>query len=273
MNIKKTLKKLLNRPEWSHKGDFGKLLIIGGSRWYTGSPALAALAALRSGCDWATIACPEKISQTIASFSPDIITYPLPGNFLKPSHLKTLLTLSQKHDAVLIGGGMGTQKETQKLVKEFLIKTEKPCVIDADALKVQGTGFKPNFLLTPHAYEFFLLTGKRPATNLEERKALVKNQAKSLGCAILLKGSKDVISNGIDVLVNKTGNPFLTKAGTGDTLAGICASLLSQGFSVLESGFLASYINGKAGELASKEFGPGILASDLIKKIPLVIQS
>ena len=122
------------RESTAHKGQFGKVLVIGGNEMYSGSPALAALAAIRTGCDLATVAAPQRAADIIAGFGPDLITYPLKGDWLNPWHLKDCLNLAKNATSVVIGGGIGRLPQTMDFVRRFLQKNELPCVIDADAL-------------------------------------------------------------------------------------------------------------------------------------------
>ena len=256
------------RPD-SHKYDFGSLLIIGGSKLYSGSPALAALAAYRAGVDLVTVVAPRRAADIIASFSPDLIAYPLKGDYLNSGHLKELLKLAKSKTAVVIGGGLCRRKETLKTVAEFLKKTKLPCVIDADAIYAVAEykpTLRPNSIITPHAYEFYVLGGKEP----REEEA-VKELASKLNATILLKGNIDIISNGREVALNETGCPEMTVGGTGDTLAGICGALLAQSINGFDAACCAAYINGKAGSLAAKEKKQGLTATDLIEKIPKIL--
>lgn len=283
---KSILKKIYQtRPKDSHKYDFGYLIVVGGSQLYSGSPALVAMSAMRAGVDLALVIAPERAANIIASFSPNLITYPLKGHDLSPEHLSALLTLTKtakkvSHGKVglVIGGGVGRDEETQKTVKEYLSKIDIPAVIDADAIwavskdreKFRGK----NFVLTPHLYEFFVLSGiDLFSSKLEEKIKAVKKIAQEFSWTIILKGNIDIISDGKNVFLNKTGTPAMTVGGTGDTLAGICGCFLSQGFDPITSASAAAYINGKAGEIAEKSYGVGLLASDLIKFIPKAIKN
>jgi NAD(P)H-hydrate epimerase len=263
------------RKKWSHKGDFGKLLIIGGGNKYSGSPALAALAAYRTGVDLVTVAAPGRAANIIASFSPDIITHPLKGDFLNPDHVRELLDMEKHTDAVVIGGGLGRNKETDNAVLGFLKKSNIPCVIDADAIHVLADDadiIKKKWILTPHSIEFKSLTREEPEPNVEDRSRLVKYFSSKFNTTILLKGSIDVISDGNALFANSTGNPYMTKGGTGDVLAGICGALLATGASPLDAACAAAYINGIAGNMTAKKYGPGMLASDMISFISEVIK-
>lgn len=278
MHITKGLVKKLypKREPWAHKGQFGKLLIIGGSKLYSGSPALAALAAIRSGCDLATVAAPQRAADIVAGFGPDLITHPLKGDWLAPAHLKECLELEKNATAAVIGGGINRHSQTLDLVRRFLQKTSLPCVVDADALhailRAMALKLKPNFLLTPHAREFEVLTDMLPSQNMSRRAEQVRSLAERLGCTVLLKGHIDVISDGSSIATNQTGNPYMTKGGTGDTLAGIAGAFLARGHSTLLSGCAAAYINGLAGDLAAQELGESLMALDLVDAIPKVLK-
>ena len=267
-----------SRPDWSHKGDFGKLLGIGGNRRYTGAPALCSLAALRAGCDLTRTACPESISSVVASFSPDLIAEPLEGDFLGLDNLPVLLRLADDFDAVCIGSGLGRVFTTMQTVIKFLEKVNKPCVVDADAVHAVAYSLdrifpkkSRNLILTPHSNEFFSLTRVKPKPD-KSRIGLVQRCAKKLGTTILLKGHRDVISDGKNIAINSTGNPSMTVGGTGDVISGICGALLARGITPYRAACAAAFIAGSAGDLAAKDKGPGLLATDVIEKIPDVIK-
>lgn len=273
---KKLIKKIFKpRDKWSHKGDFGSLLVIGGSKKYSGSPAFNALAAYMTGVDLVTIAAPTRAANIIASFSPDLITHPLEGNYLNDTHLDDIFFLTKDVNAVAIGGGLERNEGTLVTVRRILKGLTLPCVIDADGIHAVTKDKKvlnKDCILTPHSNEFYVLTGKKPEPDIKKRVDLVKKEASKLGCVIALKGYVDVISDGKQVMINKTGNPYLTVGGTGDTLTGICGALLARGIDPFDAACVACYINGKAGDLAAKKLGEGLMASDLIKEIPNVIK-
>ncbi len=271
------------RPADSKKYDFGLLVVIGGSEFYSGSPALSAMAAFRAGVDMVRIIAPKRAADIIASFSPNLAAYPLEGNWLDKKHLATLLALTESAKAVaggkaavVIGGGMGRTKETQEAILEYLSQVSVPVVIDADA--IHAVGEKPeiiagrNFLITPHTYEFFILTGKEVYQLPDEEKIkIVQAEAARLKTTIVLKGKLDIISDGKEVAIDKAGTPFMTVGGCGDTLAGIAGALLSRGINIFEAGCAATLINGLAGESAGKKFGDSMTATDLIEEIPNVL--
>jgi NAD(P)H-hydrate epimerase len=209
---------------------------------------------------------------------------PLQGDWLTKEHLATLLSMAESvkavsfdKAAVVIGGGTGRTAETQAVILEFLSQTSLPVVIDADAIHAlvknpAVVAGKP-FLITPHTYEFFVLT-KREIYKLpdEEKIKIVKAEAVRLQTTILLKGKTDIISDGKEVALSRTGSPYMTVGGTGDTLAGIAGALMARGISAFEAGQAAAFINGLAGDLAAKEFGESLIATDLIEAIPKAIK-
>jgi len=261
------------RRPWVHKDDFGRLLIIGGSKKYSGSPglnALAAMSAYKTGTDIVEVIAPKRAANIIASFSPDIIAYPLEGDYITKKHLPILLKESKNKSAFVIGGGIERNKNTLATIKSYLKKIKIPGVIDADAIyALKGKINLNNFVITPHTYEFFILTGKKPTENLKQRIQQVQQAAKKLNTTILLKGHIDIISNKKQTAINKTGNPYMTKGGTGDVLTGIIGSLIAQNNSLFLSACAAAYINGKAAELAKKK--TSLLATDLLDKISKVV--
>lgn len=281
---KKILKKIYKvRPPDSKKYDFGLLIVIGGSEFYSGSPALAALAAFKSGVDMVRIIAPQRAADIIASFSPDLASYPLEGKWLEKKHVATLLSMTESakivspgKTAVVIGGGMGRTEETQEAILEYLSQVDIPVVIDADAIHALAKNpeiiSRRNFLITPHTYEFFILT-KKEIYRLPEKEKIkhVKEETGRLRTTILLKGKTDIISDGKLVALNKTGTPWMTKGGCGDTLAGICGALLARGVDSFTAAQAAAFINGKAGEIVTKQMGEGLLATELIKVIPKVL--
>jgi len=271
------------RPRNIRKYDYGLLVVVGGSEFYSGSPALSAMAAFRAGVDMVRIIAPKRAADIIASFSPNLAAYPLEGKWLNKTHLPTLLAMTESakavargNTAVVIGGGAGRSEETQKAILKYLEEVSVPVVIDADA--IHALGKKPeivsgrNFLITPHTYEFFVLTGKEIYKLPEEEKIkMVQTEAQRLHTTILLKGAIDIISDGKGVALNRTGSPFMTKGGCGDTLAGICGALMARGLSPFTAAQAAAYINGKAGEVVAQREKEGLLATGLIEAIPEVL--
>ena len=262
------------RNPWSHKYDFGHLLIVGGNWKYSGSPAFNALAALRSGVDLATVAAPERAANIVATFAPDMITVPLKGDYLSRKHVPQLLDMikNEKVTAVAVGGGMGREKESFEAVEMLHSAADVPFVFDADAIHAIATGIKlrSQDIVTPHAGEFQALTGIKPSEEQTTRIKQAEVAARQLGCVILLKGYIDIITDGkkTEIVRKNRFTVYMTKGGTGDVLTGIVGSLLAQKIPSFQAALQAAKINGKAGEVAGKEKKAGLLASDLIELIP-----
>lgn len=267
----------------ARKYDFGLLLVIGGSDFYSGSPALSAFAAFRAGADMVRVLAPKRAADIIASFSPNLAAYPLEGKWLDEPDLATLISMTESakavsrgNAAVVIGGGLGRSKETQETIIKYLSQISLPVVIDADAIhaiiREPEIFKKKNFLFTPHIQEFFVLTGKDITDKSEQEKIdIVKKEALNLQTTILLKGGTDIISDGKEVALNRIGTPFMTSGGCGDTLAGICGALMARRIGAFPAAQAAAYINGKAGQIASEDKKEGLLAVDLIEAIPKAI--
>jgi len=266
---------LQKRPRESKKGDYGRIIIIGGSAEYSGAPALTALAALRTGADIVTVLVPERIEVPVRSFSPNLIVKSYPSDHPNRSALKENINLIEKHDVIAVGPGLGLNEDTILAVKEMLRLFDKPMVIDADGLKaIKGSLdliYGKKAVLTPHAGEFKILFNAEPPRNLEERMKKVKELAGKYSTTILLKGHIDVISNGIKVKANPTGNPAMTVGGTGDVLTGIVATFLAHTEDPLYSAAGAAFLNGLIGDYVSSFKGAHITATDIIDYIPVIL--
>jgi NAD(P)H-hydrate epimerase len=265
------LLRLQKRDQKSHKGQNGRVLIIGGSKDYSGAPALAALAALGSGADLSIVACPKVISSAIRSYSPDIIVKSLPSDVILPSDVDTIIKFSEKVDSVVLGCGIGTEEGTKLAVNQIIANIAKPVLLDADALKLVDLDVineKLELVLTPHSSEFKALFGKDVPENLDDRISLIRNLTLKSSFTVLLKGRTDLIGyNGLFKL-NKTGNPGMTVGGTGDCLAGLVGGLIAQGHSGFEAALLGAYINGRAGNFAKEKYGYNFTASDILRFLP-----
>ena len=263
----------------AHKGDFGRLLVIGGSEIYSGAPALVALAALRAGVDLVFVAAPETTATSIASFSPNLITIRLTGGHLNESNLEILKPHIQRSTCVAIGPGLGAHTETFTTVKRIvgaLSESKKPTLIDADAIKAIGKIETPigfPVAVSPHAGEFQALSGHLPSVDLPTRIQETRSAAATLGGTVLLKGHVDVISDGKRVKLNRTGNPAMTVGGTGDVLSGVVAGLMAKGVSEFQASVAGAFINGAAGDLARAESGDHLAPTDLIHLIPRIMNN
>ncbi|MFQ6053257.1 MAG: NAD(P)H-hydrate dehydratase, partial [Candidatus Bathyarchaeia archaeon] len=266
------------RPPDSHKGDFGSLLVVGGSEIYTGAPALTGMGAYSAGLDLVYVAAPETAASVIAGFSPSLITLKLKGKRVTSRNIRQLQPLLGRVDAVAVGPGLGLHEETVAAVDTFLGWVEErqlPVLVDADALK----GFAQRrrrlgtpTVFTPHGGEFRILTGRRAEGDFKERGKVVQAEARRLGATILLKGSVDVVSDGVRTRYNWTGNPGMTVGGTGDVLSGVTAAFMAMGSPPFEAAVAGAFINGAAGDAAYEEKGYHLLPIDLVERIPQVME-
>lgn len=265
------------RPPNAHKGDFGRLLVIGGNEVYSGAPTLVSLAALRTGVDLVYLAAPAKTAQVISSMSPDLITIKLDGDHLEPSGIATLKPFVERVDAVVLGPGLGLQDETREFVKSFVNAVEKagkPLLLDADGLKAFADFKRPlkvPLVLTPHAGEYAILTGRKLSESVEERVHEVQQTAKKLNATVLLKGHVDIICDRSRTKLNFTGNPGMAVGGTGDVLSGVVGAFLAQMVDPFEAAVAGAFVNGAAGDFVADDIGHHMIASDLIQWIPRVL--
>lgn len=270
------------RKKGSHKGENGMVLAVGGSEDFPGAIALAGLAALRSGCDLVKIIAPEKAAWAINAYSPDLITKKFPEEIFLPKHFSTVKKEMKRFDVLLIGNGIGLKNETKKFCKKAVKEIEKFKVIDADAIKSISMENTKNSIITPHAkeLEYFLINSKINKKiikkilfrkNFFAKAPLLKEITQKFldnNNAILLKGIIDIIISRNKILFVKGGNAGMTKGGTGDVLAGLCAGFLAQSKDLLQSAINASYFNKKIGDiLLKKKQGFTYLASDMVGEI------
>ncbi len=264
------------RPLFTKKGDFGRLLVIGGSPKFIGAPILASIGALRSGVDLVYLAAPSHVIAAATSQSPDIIPVNLNTEKLVHDDLPLIEDTLTNVQAALIGPGLGDHHETLDTIGKILSITnrlKKPLVIDADALKTVSRVMKigPNTIITPHAGEFKRIRGIEVAKPLLRRAQQVRDLAKTLKCVVLLKGPVDITSSSKETRLNWTGHPVMSVGGTGDVLAGLVAGFRAQGISSFLSACVGAFTNGAAGLLAYQDKGPGLIAFDLGDYIPKVL--
>jgi NAD(P)H-hydrate epimerase len=254
------------RPD-THKGDYGRALIVAGSPGMIGAAVLASRGALRVGAGLTYLAVPKELVNFVNCMTPEVITLPF-------EKIKTI-----KPDAIAIGPGLGQSPNIKKILHKLVI-SHSSLVIDADALNVLSNNLgllkkqKACIILTPHPGEMSRLIDKSVEYIQKNRVAVAKEAAKRFNCLVVLKGNKTVIAKPSgETFVNRTGNPGMATGGVGDVLTGMIAGLLAQGFSPWNAAVAGVYLHGLAGDLAAKEKGEyGMIASDLVEKIPHAIQ-
>jgi ADP-dependent NAD(P)H-hydrate dehydratase / NAD(P)H-hydrate epimerase len=277
MNLNQ-IKKLMEKKKTSHKGENGYVLIVGGSEDYTTAPALAGLSALRAGCDSVTIAAPEKVAWVMNQISLDLISHKVKGTNLNIKNAKELAKFADRFDAILLGNGL--TRASDKFCQTFIKKFQGLKVIDADALKSASFKDFHNSILTPHEKELeimltnsgkeFLLPKIRQSNAKEKADILQGNLRYFLqnNNVLLLKGATDIIISRNKIAFNRTGNPGMTKAGTGDVLAGLVLGFLGKTKDMFKSAVAGSYINGMVGDqLLKKKKGYAFIASDIVEDL------
>ncbi len=276
LDQKQVLTLLPDRDSWAHKGDFGKILLLCGSRGYTGAAALAAMGALRSGAGLVYLAVPEDIYAIEAVKLMEPVVFPLPcaDGKLSADAVSEIMKLLPKMDAVLIGPGLG-QSEGTLAVLEAVLSASLPVVVDADGINLLSRhkhlmrGRTAPTILTPHDGEFLRLAGSLG----EDRLAAAGTLAMELGCIVVLKGHETLITDNQICYRNHTGNPGMAVGGSGDVLAGIIVSLLGQGLEPLEAAAVAVWLHGAAGDACAEAMGQyGMLPSDMLEALPRLMK-
>lgn len=262
-----------------HKGEGGIVLVIGGGP-YTGAPAVAGLAALRSGCDLSIILTPKRAWSVIAGYSPNLVVRPLERDeldFEDPANRVTLNTWLKKANSVVLGPGLGLFDTTQRAVHHVLERCQAqrvPVVVDADALtSIAGRRdlISDLAVLTPHAKEFKTIAGRALPTEIQGRGDAARAAAKEFGGTWLVKGPVDVITDGSRLKLNATGHPAMSVGGSGDALAGVVGCLLAKGMTPFDAARLGARLMGEAGELAAQDKSMGLLATDIVEALPTVL--
>ncbi len=256
----------------AHKGDFGRVLIIGGGP-YHGAPIMSGKAAYRAGSDLVHLLVPERVYSIAASACDNFIVHSTHGSAIGSDSVSLFGEMQEKMHATLIGPGMGRESNTKKAVNDILKASKIPVVLDADALHLIDPGSLPEkAVLTPHRGEFRALFGVDVPDDIEERKELVREMAERYGVTVVLKGPVDVISDGKNTMMNRSGVPRMAVGGTGDVLAGVITSLIGRGIETYDAARLGTFITGYAGEKAFEEKSYGMIATDVIEHIPDVLK-
>lgn len=268
---------LPDRKAESHKGDYGRILLLCGSRGFTGAAALAVMGALRSGAGLAYLGVPESIYAIEAVKLTEPIVFPLPDadGKLSLDALPQIRYLMPKMDAILFGPGWGQSDGTFAIAKAILEEFTGPVVVDADGINVLASHMdivrerKSTTILTPHAGEFRRIGGDPNGDHIRNAVAF----AKEYGCILLLKGHETVITDGSTCYVNPTGNPGMAVGGSGDVLAGIIVSLLGQRLQPLTAAACGAWLHGAAGDICADTIGQyGMLPSDLVEVLPRLMK-
>jgi hydroxyethylthiazole kinase-like uncharacterized protein yjeF len=278
---------LLHRRINSNKSDFGHVFILAGSLKYSGAALLCAEAAMRAGCGLVTLGVCQSIAHAFIKIkAKEVMLLPLPGTKqgnLSSIGFKKIKDFAKNCEVFVIGPGIGTQETTQVLARRLIAAIDKPMVIDADGLnalvgnldilrKPRNENREP--VLTPHPGEMAKLLGISVDRVQSKRKEIAKKFARDFKVTLVLKGYQTIVADQKgNLYINRTGNPGMATAGTGDVLAGIIGAFLGQGLNAFQAAKYAVYLHGLAADLAEKEKTQiSLIASDMIAKIPDAIK-
>ena len=274
--VKKHIKKISGRQKDSHKGDYGKVLVIAGSRGMTGAAFLSAQGALLSGSGLVFCGVPKSLNDIMETKLTEVITVPLPEAsraVLSRKAKDEILRLSDKCDVIAMGPGLGTEEGTVELVRDIVSEIDKPLVLDADGINaLKGDLLKKRTgrtVITPHPGEMARLTGKDIAAVQSNREYVAKSVAESTGIIVCLKGYKTIVASPSgEIYINTTGNSGMATGGTGDVLTGMLASFIGQGVDDYSAAVSAVYLHGFAGDIALEKKGSfALIASDLLDNL------
>jgi len=283
VDINEIIKNFPKRQEGAHKGDFGHVLVIAGSSGYTGAAYLASQAAILSGSGLVTLAVGRSLYEIMASKLTEVMVRP----FFETREFslsllaeKELAAFSEKCNVAAIGPGISQNKETQNLVRNLIVRLNKPIVLDADGINaVSGhpellKNIKSPIVLTPHPGEMARLIGKDRGEIQKSRKDVALVFASEYNTVLVLKGHETVVAEPKGgFYINQTGNPGMATGGTGDVLTGMIAGFIAQGVAPFEAAVMAVHLHGQAGDLAAKEKGfLSLIATDLLDKLPEVLK-
>jgi len=279
MQIITSIPKLKPRAVDAHKGDFGRVCIIAGSCGMSGAAALAGRAALRAGAGLVRVAIPKSILPIVASIEPSFTTIPLAEDSvgrISAKAINTILDAVSENDAVAFGPGVGVSNAIKSVLENLIQQKELNLLIDADGLnnlsriKDWPDKVKAELILTPHPGEMKrlwkgLFREQLPPARQQQAAKL----AQQTEAVVVLKGHRTVVTDGQKVYVNKTGNPGMATAGSGDCLTGVLTALIGQGLSNFDAAVVGVYIHGLAGDIAAKKTGQvSLIATDIIQALP-----
>jgi NAD(P)H-hydrate epimerase len=263
----------------AHKGDFGKVCIIAGSIGMSGAAALAGRSALRAGAGLVRVATPKSVLPIVASIEPSFTTIPLPEDSsgkISAKAINTILEVISQNDAIAFGPGVGIGSALRCVLETVLEQEDLRLVIDADGLnnlagiKDWPERLKAKLILTPHPGEMKRLWPglfREPLPDQRQQQAV--QLAQHTGTIVALKGAGTVVTDGEKVYINKTGNPGMATAGSGDVLTGVITALLGQGLNNFDAAVLGVYIHGLAGDIAAQKIGQiGTITTDIIDSLP-----
>ena len=252
---------MLERNPNSHKGENGKVMVVGGSTLFHGAPILCSLAAEHSGVDLVYPFLPPSQKEAAKYYSLNFILQTFQEEILSSKDAKAIVNFSKQVDCVVIGPGLGADSKTKTAVKTILANLKVPTVVDASAL-IYTNSLPEICILTPHQGEFKALTGDEPTPKN------IQKWAKDLKATIVCKGPEDIIATADDIAINNTGNAMMTVGGTGDALAGLIGGLLAQGMEPFEAAKQGTRVLGLLAE-SYEGLEANIRAIDLVRNLPI----
>jgi len=277
LNHSKVLRLLPDRDPYTHKGNYGRILLLCGSRGYTGAAALAAMGALRCGAGLVYLGVPESIYAIEAAKLTEPVIFPLPD--IDGMYAETASELVARKlcnmDAVLVGPGMGISPGTSSVLKTVLSEFPGTVVLDADGINLLPEhidilrGRTGSTVITPHDGEFRRVGGVITSDRVESARQFTEQT----NTILLLKGHRTVITDGKECYINTTGNPGMAVGGSGDVLAGMITGLIGQGIPPLEAAACGAWLHGAAGDICAEEMGQyGMLPSDMLQVLPRLLK-
>lgn len=279
MEVIEAIPELEPRAVDGHKGMYGKVCIVAGSLGMSGAAAIVGRAALRSGAGLVRVATPKGILQIVASIEPSFTTIPLPQDSrgrIGAKAVNIILEALEQNDAAGLGPGIGVSSELRSILGNILEQDKLRIVIDADGLnnlslmKNWPAKLKAELILTPHPGEMRrlwsgLFRDEIPSNRTQQAMQLSQKSK----AVVVLKGAGTVVTDGERVYINKTGNPGMATAGSGDVLTGVITALLGQGLNCFDAAVLGVYVHGLAGDIAAKKSGEvGMICTDIVDSLP-----
>ncbi|MFA6217158.1 MAG: NAD(P)H-hydrate dehydratase [Candidatus Omnitrophota bacterium] len=277
---------LLHRKSDAHKGDFGHIFIVAGSRRYSGAGVLCSSAAMRSGAGKVSLGIPRSLNNAVIKIKPlEVMTFPLPETKEGTIGIRAkdiIQNFSSECDCMVVGCGLSQNKSTQELIRSIVVSNTKPLILDADGLNalkgnihiLKKRAPESRIVITPHPGEMARILGVKTAYVQKNREMIAKTFANDYNVTVVLKGHHTVIADRAgNSYLNKTGNPGMATAGSGDVLCGVIAAFIGQKLDIFNAAKYAVYIHGLAGDLAAKEKSQiSLIASDIIDTIPEAIK-
>lgn len=270
------MKRLPARKPDSHKGDYGRVVVVAGSPGMCGAASMSATAAYRAGAGLVYIACPASIATAMSIKQDCAVVWP----FDDGRAAEQILEYASRCDVAVIGPGLSQSPSIVAAVREAIPALEKPFVLDADGLNafaehpdLLGRGHASR-VLTPHPGEAARLLGSSVEAVQKDRRASAIELARRFLSIVVLKGHRTIVSDGTRTAVNRTGNPGMATGGTGDVLAGVLGALIGQGMEPYDAAVLGVHVHGRAGDLAARRLGQvSMMATDVLDELPRAFRS